>query len=99
MKSIINNLIKMNKHFILFQNPLDYFKLNKNYLDLTNKEICLDADDKEICLNKHKAAFELVVKTLQSQLDAEAYLDIKYEKMDKFKKIRGDRDANEKLKF
>lgn len=89
----------MNNHYILFQDSLNWFKKNPSYLDITKKEICSDVEDKEVCIEKHKEAFNFVVNTLHQQLDYEEYLDKKYEKMDRFKKIRGDKDANMKIPF
>jgi len=89
----------MNTHYNLFQNNFNWFKKNLNYLDITTKGICLEAEDKETCYAKNKAAFNFVVSVLNEQLDSEAALDLKYEKMDKFKTLRGDRDTKRKMNF
>ena len=89
----------MNRHYTLFQDVSNFFTKNPNYLDYSSRTTCSEADDKDLCIAKQTNAFNFVVSALQEQQAKETQLDIKYEKMDKFKTIRGDKDRKVSMNY
>ncbi len=89
----------MNRHYTLFQDVNNFFTKNPNYLDFSSRLTCSDADDKDLCIAKQTNAFNFVVSSLQEQQTKEMQLDLKYEKMDKFKTIRGDKDRKISMNY
>lgn len=87
----------MNLHWELFQQRVNYkdlyfFDAKRLYVSEALPR-CQGSDDEATCLNLHERAFETVFNHLSSQLERERILDMKYEKMARFKALRGDADS------